>query len=228
MLKLDHLHSIFLLTLISLIAKSGFSQEVYSASGDPTFYTYLSKTTFFEDDLNDNHNKWLEGAPRLSDLTSDEFANGHFYYQNDDPKRIFATAIDRPIDFTRDFEIELSARIVYSPKKYGPGGVLFWCRDTLKRTPFLYFSRVGELRFVDCTEGDWDNCKVKRRRSFVFKKGAFNKITVRKAGDYYYLFVNEKFERRVPYKPLHGSLLGLGAGPGSRVAYDYIRISYLD
>jgi hypothetical protein len=209
-----------LLPVLLLCTSGLMAQEVVKEAAG-------AKKTVFEDDFTDDRNGWLNSeAGNKNGLVATGIKEGYFYYTNLTGKVPYAADPESRFDFTRDFEIEIMAAVVTTPDKNMAAGVLFWGRDSLKSAAYLYFSAQGGFSMIYCPEAG--KCKTERYRSSAFVPDKPNKITVRKSGGQYTIFVNDQQEKSFPYAALKGAIPGLGAGVGTTMRYDYIRIAYLD
>ena len=206
----------------------------YAQVKDPKQFSGWDKKIIFEDNFNDDHNNWLTDnsvakAAKDEDVeTKATITQGYLTYEVVKGDKPYAAAIERDIDYNRDFEIEYCFKIIAADKRYKAASAFFWGRDTSNSSCFLYFSKVGGVDFVNCIDPDWKNCDTKHSFSSPLNKNTFNRIYLRKIKDTYYLFINERLEKTYAYEPLKGNKIGLGAGVGASVAYDYIRISYIE
>jgi hypothetical protein len=60
-----------------------------------------------------------------------------------------------------------------------------------------------------------------------FKSGDYNKITIRKINDYFYLFINETLVGRYNKINPDGDMVGFNVGLNSEISVDYLNVSYL-
>ncbi len=236
-------HKITILLLLLSSCWSHYASAGDSSSVNPRNYFYKNKTVVWEDHFNDDHNGWLtdndstendDPNDGLTDNDSTEekniyaiIADGLFKYKNTAPKNIYAYGVNPNIDFSRDFEIEYSAKIISAPKRNWTASVLFWARDSMNYSCYLYCSIHGDISYLAFDVAN-NQKLIKKRYSTHFKKdGSFNKITIRKKSDKIYVFINEHFKSALKYIPISGKRIGLGAGANAEVWYDYVRISYL-
>lgn len=215
------------------LSAASFCSDIQAQTKDPRQFSGWDKNIIFEDNFNDDRNKWLsnEDTSHSTKTSSAEIkssiAGGFLNYEVIKGDIPYAPAIEQDIDYAKDFEIEYCFKIIAVVKKHKTASVFFWGRDTSKSTCFLYFTKAGGVDFGNCIDPDWGNCTWKHSFSYPFNSGTFNRIYLRKAGNNYYLFINERLEKTYPYQPLRGNKIGLGAGVGSSVSYDYIKISYI-
>lgn len=191
----------------------------------------LRRHLIFEENFDNNDKGWLDEEdlnPSISQAHSSEIKNGLLHYGVIKKSIPLATTPKDRIDFSKDFEIEYSCKILSAEKKNKFAVTLFWGRDTLNSSCYLYAAPSGKLTLVDCTNGGFKNCDKHKGAEAVWKEGTFNKIVLRKVKETYSLYVNDKFVKDYPYKELRGSMIGLGAGPGTQVAYDYIKVYRLE
>lgn len=191
----------------------------------------LRKHLIFEENFDNNDKAWLDEEdlnPSISQAHSSEIKNGLLHYGVIKKSIPLATTPNDRIDFSKDFEIEYSCKILSAKKKNKFAVTLFWGRDTLNSSCYLYAAPSGKMTLVDCTNGGFKNCDKHKVAEAVWKEGTFNKIVLRKIKGTYSLYVNNKFVKDYPYKELRGSMIGLGAGPGTQVAYDYIKVYHLE
>lgn len=214
-----------------------FAGASYNASAQdkpaPEQYAFGQRHLFFEDNFDDDRNGWLDTMerddkeidPASSDSVRSKYTikDGYYDYQVIEGRGTYALGIPLVIDQQKDFEIELSVKLE-ARKKHNTAGVLLWGRLNMEHCTYLYMHTNGVFSIVSCNE----KCTTKRRRLKNFAPGNFNKITLRRYRDLYYLFVNEAFVGTFPFQPLKGKKLGLGAGTGGHMICDYIKLSYLD
>jgi len=208
--------------------------SAYAQTKDPRQFSGWNRNIIFEDNFSDDRNKWLSRddtlpATKKAEVEAESsIAEGFLNYELIKGDKPYALAIEQDIDYSRNFEIEYCFKITASAKKNETASAFFWGRDTGSSACFLYFTKVGGANFVNCIDPDWKKCSWKHSFSFPFNKNTFNRIYLRKVRDNYYLFVNERLEKTYPYQPLRGNKIGLGAGVGASVSYDYIKISYIE
>ncbi len=222
---LSHKITVLLILFSSCWPQYTFSQD--SLEENPRNYLYSNKTVVWEDHFNDDHNEWLIREDSIAEQKDyATIADGYLKYKNTDLKQIYAAGVDPKIDLSRDFEIEYLAKIISAPRKNIVASVLFWSRDSINHTCYLYYCRSGKFVYLALDAKNKTKLNVTRYSRHI-RKEDFNKITIRKTGGEIYLFINEHLKSTLKYVPLPGKLIGLGAGPNAEVWYDYIRISYL-
>ncbi len=191
----------------------------------------LRKHLIFEENFDNNDKGWLDEDDLNPDKTKTHTAaikDGLLHYSVTEGKIPLANAPKDKIDFGKDFEIEYSCKILSAQRKNRYAVTLFWGRDTLNSSCYLYASQSGKMTFLTCTKEDLTNCAEYREVKANWEKRDFNKIVMRKLNDTYSLYINDKFVKDYPYDELRGSMIGLGAGPGTQVAYDYIKVYHLE
>lgn len=203
---------------------------------NPKEYIISNRQLAFEDNFDNDKNKWLQSdstdlsdTPDTAYVSSKEtkIAKGYFKYDNQSKSGIFSAGCTTTgIDFNRNFEFEISSLIFYAPDQFEWAGIIFWGRDSAYNTMYFYYNDYKRFSFIDCK--NQYNYKSKARHSKDFIKNDFNKITIRHWKDSYYVFINEKFQKAFSFRPLIGNKLGLGAGVGCTMIYDYVKIYYLD
>jgi hypothetical protein len=196
-------------------------------------YYLPDKEIVYQDNFDDSVKKWSDNLTASDTIffekssinfTSDTIVNGFLKFINRDSVGIWAVPHSFQIDYSKNFEVEINAKIQYTPKRKW-SIVLFLGRDKQKRAQFFYLSR-SKVVDLDYTEDSahWGKPKNERGIAFNFNKDDYNKITFRKIDSYYYLFINEKFIKKFDYNPISGNIIGLGAGPLSEVWYTYIKV----
>lgn len=216
-----------LILFYSWCPQYSFSQN--SPADNPRKYLYNNnKTIVWEDHFQDDKNGWLTQEDTTKEWDYDAtIAEGYLKYKNNDPETITAVAAKPEIDFSRDFEIEYSSRMITAPHKNNAASVLFWTRESRNHGCYLYYFKKGRINYIafDTT----NNTKLRTSRySRHIKEKEFNKVTVRKTKGTIYLFINERYTGKLKYLPLYNKIIGLGAGPDAEIWFDYIRISYLE
>jgi hypothetical protein len=215
------LKRVFFLCVFSSLIYGVSAQEKISPA-DYNFSKGLKSQFILQDDFSKFNNYWLLGIEENSWEENIEGGNLVFQSLTNKPKEDLIPVI---IDQKRDFEIETSIRFVEGQMDKGYG--LQWGKaiNPLNQFDFLLTGAghftidkyTGEFRdYIPFTISD----KVNRY--------AFNKLTVRKAGNMYYFFLNEKLVHSMPFEPFFGNLIGFQVAENSTIRVDNLDIAYLD
>lgn len=215
------LKKVFGLVLVTILALPVSAQEKIS----PADYNYskdLKSQSIFKDDFTKFNNYWLLGIEENS--WSERIEDGQLVFQSltDKPKEDLLPVI---IDQKRNFEIEISVKFVEGEIDKGYG--LQWGKAV---NPFRQFDFLltGAGHFtLDKYSGQFQDY-VPFTLSDKVNRYAFNKLTVRKAGNMYYFFLNEKLVHSMPFEPFFGNMFGFQVGEKSTIIVDNIDIAYLD
>ena len=191
----------------------------------PADYSFSkgTKTSFIlQDDFSKFNNFWLLGVEENS--WSETIENGTLVFQSltDKPKEDLIPVI---IDQKRDFEIELKMKFIEGlmDKAYG----LQWGKSVNPARQYDFFLTGSGHYSVDKYTGDFKDY-IPFTLSDNVNRYAFNKLTVRKVADKYYLFLNEKLIHTMPFEQFFGNLIGFQVAERSTIAIDNIEIAYLD
>jgi hypothetical protein len=212
---------VFWLILLSILALPVSAQE----KNPPADYNYskdLKSQSIFKDDFTKFSNYWLLGVEENS--WSERIEDGQLVFQSltDKPKEDLLPVI---IDQNRNFEIEISVKFVEGEMDKGYG--LQWGKAV---NPFRQFDFLltGAGHFtLDKYNGQFQDY-IPFTLSDKVNRYAFNKLTVRKAGNMYYFFLNEKLVHSMPFEPFFGNMFGFQVGEKSTIIVDNIDIAYLD
>jgi Caspase domain len=208
------LTTICILCTINIFAQTVTNPEVYSISDE-------LKEQVFHDDFDKFNNYWLLGIEENSWIENIE--NGQLFFQSltNKPKEDVLPVI---IDQTRNFEIEISIKFEKGDmeKAYG----LQWGKSNnpVKQYDF-YLSGNGQYT-IDKYTGEFHDFVPFTTSDFV-NRYAHNKLTIRKAEESYYFFINENLVHTMPFEPFFGNLLGFQVAENSTILIDYIHVSYL-
>lgn len=168
---------------------------------------------FIEEFLN-NIKGWNEGtsANSVSDVN-----NGVFNFQSKNETTAYFTLNNAPnLGAEIDFVLEANLRIVegensvmvqWGGKQNGDG--LHYLGITPDKNAFV---------------GNWSDGIAMAREVPSMVPSEFNKLTIRKSGDFYYLYVNEEFFDVLQSNTLEGTYIGFYVGPKTFLQVDWIRI----
>lgn len=183
------------------------------------------------DKVDSNNADWEDPIEPEDSLCYSYIKNGTLEITNKTDTSTLATIFPFMIDYSRDFEIEFSARLDLKYTDWA--ALLFWGRDSTVEVyngQFLYYYPKGGYSMTYCKGSYPEPCDYKRTMNafgYGNNKGGYNTYTIRKIKDRYYVFVNDRYSRRYDYIPLNGQLLGFGTGRKSVANMDYIQVSYL-
>ena len=173
------------------------------------------KSSIFIDEFTSNIKRWNLGS---SDQSRAEIIDGSLQFESKSENTAFFTSKSIFIDTETDFEIEVNIKIVKGDNSSmmqwgGSGGSDFF---------FYGFNRDSAL-----FAGNWTVGLVGSKKTDAFIEGTFNKLTIRKIGEYYHFFINEEYYDILEYEPFFGNLFAFYIGPNTEMHVDWLRISEL-
>jgi hypothetical protein len=200
---------------------------------DPVSYNYSNNYSIAFEENFEEMNTPAAGHNGSGSVTTDTLshrADGLLFVSNNNDTTNWWTDWNPVIDYTRDFEIELSFKIENTEKKRNYAFGLFWGEDTVSHyNTNLRVSAASNVLIVLCHGGDHKDDK--RTDFYTYPHIAsreFNKINLRKTGDTYAVFVNDKFRKSVPYETLRGQNISLEVYKDVSIVFDYLKVFYLN
>lgn len=176
----------------------------------------FTKTRIFIDEFDDNRYSWPFS---FNGETKGAIADGEFQFASDIDEQALSTAIYVGIAQNINYEIETSIKI-----ESGENLAIFQWGGTRENGDFYFigFSKDGFLY-----GGQWGTGSASTLELEDFDPEAFNKLTIRRIEDFYYVYVNETFVELYQVDPLPGSLLGYFVGSQTSMKAEYLRINEL-
>ncbi|MCI4666920.1 MAG: hypothetical protein MRZ79_02085 [Bacteroidia bacterium] len=175
-----------------------------------------AKVRKFIDEFDDNRFSW---PFNFGGETKGSIADGQFQFASDIPDQALSTAIQLALDQGLDYEIELDIKI-----ESGENLALFQWGGTREAGDFFFagFSRDGFF-----FGGQWGIGSASTLELPDFDPDGFNKLTIRKIGQFYYIYANETFAEIYEVEELPGNLIGFFVGSQTSMKVDYLRINEL-
>ncbi len=196
-----------ILTLLLLVCCSVSAQRDY--------YDYIPEdrtTVYFDDFNNDASEKFWTGKSKEH---KGKIKYGQYLFKSVAiglKPSYMAPHFD--LDPSKDFAVEMM--LSCNGNDYG----LVWGQDkSLER--FYYFNLIKRGFIIKNEKKTIIKGKIKKLVT------EWNKITLRKVNQTYYLFVNEQLVYEMPYEPISNIRIGVGT-PGWKVFVDYFGIYYLN
>ena len=207
-LKIDYLR-------VSYLEKSYYNT-------DKTSYYTQYKDYIYTDDFYNNDNEWSTGSSGKSDGYME---NGSYNWKSLVDKA-WSTSKSIYINQNRDFEIE--AEIKYVSGKTSSGIMLQWGRDGDTSNNFnIEFNAAGKYWIGKYYNKNYDASK-KWTLSNTVKKYDYNKLTVRKIGNRYYFFINEKYLHSMTYTSFYGNRIGFTTPGNTHIRVRNLKVAYID
>ncbi|TAE50910.1 MAG: caspase family protein [Bacteroidetes bacterium] len=177
------------------------------------------KQAVFQDDFEDNRNKWDMGSLYLSERIEE----GDYYCASLTSQ---LCSKHRPVAVDGSGNYEMEVRLRYIKGEEGsPAGLVFG-RDSRGNEYSFQFNAGGNFTILRNDRGrsyevkPWEACRYLNRFSY-------NSLMVRKAADQWYFFINQELVAKMPAQPLYGSDVGFMMGGNMAVEVDFMRISEL-
>lgn len=188
------------------------------AVNPPTYESQANanRTAIFNDNFNNNAQGWIIGN---SPQTRSTIFAGFFYFESKDLNSAFFTTQDIPLDINRDFEIETSFEFTNGVNasfvQWGGSGP----------EDFYFFGITPEgAAFA----GNWTVGLATGLAFDAVNETGFNKLTIRKIGNFYHLYVNEVYFDVFEAESLFGDVFSFYIGPNTGVKIDYLYVNYLE
>ena len=200
---------LFFLVLFSTETISGQTTRL------PDVASYDRKPILVESFI-DNSRGWITDNQYLTGSVG----NGTYKFKcNNYQGQTGLTYIPVETDFSQDFEIEASLRIIS-----GSGGVVFGMNNNFYhyRIEISYNGDIFVVRQSKKLEQLYKSLKNPAIRS-----GGENKIILVKADNIFYLFINESFIKDFRGISPDGNQFGFNVGVKSEIEAGYLKISYL-
>ena len=179
------------------------------------YYDYIPKdrtTVYFEDFSEETSDKFWTGKNREH---KGKIKYGQYLFKSVAiglKPSYMAPHFD--LDPSKDFAVEMM--LSSNGNDYG----LVWGQDkSLER--FYYFNLIKRGFVIKNEKETIIKGKIKKLVT------EWNKITLRKVNQTYYLFVNEQLVYEMPYEPISNIRIGIGT-PGWKVFVDYFGVYYLN
>lgn len=173
----------------------------------------LTRKPFFLDEFDNNKFSWPFS---FNGETKGEIGEGDFQFASDIPEQALSTAIYQAIAQNLNFEIETSIKI-----ESGENLAAFQWGGTREKGDFFFvgFSKDGFFY-----GGQWGIGSASTLELSNFDPEGYNKLTIRRINDYYYIYVNETFVELYEAELLPGSMLGYFVGSETSMRSEYLRI----
>ena len=112
------------------------------------------------------------------------------------------------------------------------GGIIYWGRIEGTLNGYnIYFYPNGRTFIFHSDINFKDSTNTKARKTITAKDpyndDNFNRYTIRKYEDKYYVFINGLFYKKLNAVPLTGKVIGLGSSYNATTIFDDISISIL-
>ena len=180
---------IFVFNLVSLL---GFSQSNYND------YTKKDTIGIFLDEFVTTEKNW---NIRDNKYTMLQLSDSQLLLKSKD-RRPSRGEQDIKINTSKDFEIETKLKIlsINNPKD---GHYMLWGAND-KGNFMIGFNLKNEYTIFKWNDKQRKDHKITDFVNFTYSsyinKDDYNKLTIRKVGDYYYYFINENFIYKMPFE----------------------------
>ncbi|HLP72424.1 MAG TPA: caspase family protein [Bacteroidales bacterium] len=209
----------------SVLSLMLFASVIAAQQKDPAIYSFrkdLKTQVILSDDFSKFNNYWLLGIEENS--WSETIENGQLVFQSltQKSKEDLLPVI---IDQKRDFQIEALIKFIEGKMELGYG--LQWGKAVNPARQFDFLLTGAGHFSIDKYDGKFSDY-IPFTISENVNRYAANKLTIRKVGDKYYFFLNEKYIHSMPFEPFFGNMIGFQVGDLSTIAIDNLEIKYLD
>ncbi len=207
---------------------NGFKREYYidelfdQSTGEPDWASDIpdfnslvaTRSPIFLDEFDNNANGW----PILSNENAEgRISNGEFYFESKQDQAFLASTLVA-LNQDQDYEIETTIKIESGENL----ALLEWGGSRTNDFYFMGFSSDGTF-----FSGQWETGFSSIIELTNFRGNDFNKLTIRKLGQFYYIYVNEKFVDIYEAEPLPGFLMAYYVGGQTALSADYLRVNLL-
>ncbi len=166
-----------------------------------------------------NPNQWTE---RNDENTRFRLSNGKYYVQHKRKDKGWSTNISKYFDSTKDFEIETKIDKISGVTNNAYG--LMWGLEGGNSFRF-YIASTGYYKIVRTVNGK-EELIVKWTKSSTVNQnnGASNILKIRKEGDSYKYYINNRYITKTDFEPFYGDRIGYVVYNDQEIAVDYLKI----
>jgi len=180
------------------------------------FQQLIAQDTIFIDNFDNNRNQWPQVNTK-SNLR--KIKNGVYLFQNKLSKGAFESRIAVYIPDSSDFEIGMVFRKTKGPNDRANG--LIWASNGKDRFSFV-ISGNGKFAIDKLQNGKWTDFYPWTALQYIKKDKAFNKLTLRKAGEYFVFYINDKRMAQIKYQKPFGNQIGFYVSRQTSIEVDKI------
>jgi len=166
------------------------------------FQQLIAQDTIFIDNFDNNRNQWSQVNTK-SNLR--KIKNGVYLFQNKLSKGAFESRIAVYIPDSSDFEIGMVFRKTKGPNDRANG--LIWASNGKERFSFV-ISGNGKFAIDKLDNGKWTDFYPWTALQYIKKDAAYNKLTLKKAGEYFVFYINNKRMAQIKYQKPFGNQIG--------------------
>ncbi|MDX2248765.1 MAG: hypothetical protein SF052_18405 [Bacteroidia bacterium] len=172
----------------------------------------MGLTSVFIDDFVDNRNFWNLGN---SANVSTSISNSTLIFSSKSESTAYFTSKETDLQANSDFIIEANMKIAS-----GENSVMVqWGGPGSDKLNFFGFT-PGKSAFV----GNWTDGIVVAREISTMIPSEFTKLTIRKEGTLYYMYVNGAIFDVLSYETLEGGVIAFYVGAQTTLHVDYVHI----
>ena len=168
---------------------------------------------------NSNPNQWLE---RNDGETDFRLSNGKYYIRHKRKEKGWSKNISKYFDSSKDFEIETKIDKISGVTNHAYG--LMWGLEGGNSFRF-YIASSGYYKIVR-TINSKEEVIVKWTKSSTVNQnnGASNILKVKREGDYYKYYINNRYVTKTDFEEFHGDRIGYVVYNDQEIAIDYLKV----
>ncbi|WP_435414819.1 hypothetical protein [Polaribacter aestuariivivens] len=180
------------------------------------------ESVLFSDDFSNKTNNWTE---QNDENTHFRFYNGKYYVQHKKPQKGWSTNIQKSFNTSQDFEFVTKIDKVRGENNSAYG--FMWGLEGSSSFRF-YLSGTGFYKIVRVVNGKEEIIEKWVKSSAINQNnGASNVLKIRKEGDYYKYYINDRYVTKTDFEPFYGDRFGYVVFNNQEIAADYLKINSL-
>ena len=214
LLKIKNVNIKSLLLIISLF----FGGIIAAQNSDYNSFSWSDKEIIYSDDFTSDKGLNVVGTTSIGKYNSRYYALSSTSSSN-----VGLLSLNKTIDQTKNFQIEVTMKFVSGEDNNG-NGITWGRKDNDNRYWFQFtgngYFNIGKMKFGTITNKEWT-------LHSSINKTDYNKLTIRKAGNQYYFFINESLVYQCEFESFYGDENYLFSNTNSTINISKIEFSYL-
>jgi len=186
----------------------------------PSFLS-AQETIIFEDNFNDNLNKWLEKKDKDYIL---QILDGKYSFEHKKKEGAFLALHPTLIDTKRDFSI--SCNTVWINGAEGSGSGLSWGKPDGTNNYYFGITANGYYIYLICLGAKSEILINYTESEYINKKGS-NNISVKKRGSIIEFYINGHIVNQYTFYGFVGNYIGFLVDLNQKILFDDLKIVYL-